>query len=1072
MTPKELLQTCEPLTHNERMRRMVEYGRVAAGDASTAAAIEALEHGNTYERSLSLQSCFGSRDSAHVLRALTDPSGHIHRQALSLAVLLCSDDEIQIALDALQPDLKKALLRQLHSRRRQPVIDTYIETLAAKRDPLLEDLLPFASREVVARHLDQLADQLPLIVWQRLARRHPELTIAQLSASVMESKEYDPLLTLRINTALRPLARFAPDLALGFVRTISATIPLARLELQALLKQRPNEIVDLVLQSQEQTPLRFTTVARRLDSERLVALFTSYPDTIDTESCFRKLTPAQRLAAYNPCGAGWRSVEGILPYDIVTALPAEPRVKEGRRHLALPVLATRLQERFSYAAFLPWDEARALLDTPLRSPDAELRSAALRTLIAATRYERAHLADALQLVRTRRNEQDPVRCVMLTALAALPHGIWRVEHLEDLAQIIQDALNATDLSWASARAAEQLVVQLFPFHAQWSATQMANIYSKRGQVNIYALGQYLSDADIQRIAPELMPILTAWQRQEKEWLLIRLAVALGKRLQAFDGLIDLLTTIIDSTLNSYCADTALSLLLKHRRARAATLIPALLKKDKSAITLRSVYSYLHRYRQDLLTPFLGRRPYGGRFDSGRTRFVLPLRDGFYRWTPAQQHIFAQTLLEIANATKDQHRTSYEVRSCIQGLAAMPDLDPALIVQFASDKRQDVRDSALRALGRLDAGKGIPTLLEALNDERARIAIYALRHALLAMPPAKALSMLRSAPLTMVTVAKEIVRLIGDLSTEEAYRELLAMEAGELHRDVRVALLRALWEYAKRPEVWEIFMRAARSPEAAIARGVVHIPGYGLPEQARKRLVLLMETLLQHPEPEVRMDTLRRCRQYPLPDSEHMLVSRLLSLINSPLPGEGDQAAEVFFTFYAGNDIQLVSGAIHDLLPNRRALKIASAAYISTLHFARRNFLPTTRAILEVLAQDRLTLSLRIELLIAGLPWEEVGNELASLAPELHADALVVAEQAIQSANIRPEARLLDLERLLSQSADERLRRLALAALVAHARRPGSKSWDDEMLARLRSYRNDPAPLVAEAAQFTIVPDEI
>ena len=62
-------------------------------------------------------------------------------------------------------------------------------------------------------------------------------------------------------------------------------------------------------------------------------------------------------------------------------------------------------------------------------------------------------------------------------------------------------------------------------------------------------------------------------------------------------------------------------------------------------------------------------------------------------------------------------------------------------------RTAVRDAALRALARLDAAQGVPTLLEALNDDRGRIAIYALRGALLQMPPAAALQCrCRPAPL--------------------------------------------------------------------------------------------------------------------------------------------------------------------------------------------------------------------------------------------------------------------------------------------------------------------------------------
>lgn len=80
------MKELEPLTHDARMRRMLEVGRQAAQDAVVAAALTALEQGGFYERWLALQSCFGSRDGAHALRALVDPSRSIRGLAL---LLLC-----------------------------------------------------------------------------------------------------------------------------------------------------------------------------------------------------------------------------------------------------------------------------------------------------------------------------------------------------------------------------------------------------------------------------------------------------------------------------------------------------------------------------------------------------------------------------------------------------------------------------------------------------------------------------------------------------------------------------------------------------------------------------------------------------------------------------------------------------------------------------------------------------------------------------------------------------------------------------------------------------------------------
>lgn len=127
-------------------------------------------------------------------------------------------------------------------------------------------------------------------------------------------------------------------------------------------------------------------------------------------------------------------------------------------------------------------------------------------------------------------------------------------------------------------------------------------------------------------------------------------------------------------------------------------------------------------------------------------------------------------------------------------------------------------------------------------------------------------------------------------------------------------------------------------------------------------------------------------------------------------------------------------------------------------------MPTTRAILAALAEDPLTATLRTRLIILGLPWEEIIPELVKLADRLSIDVIVTAASAIRQAVTRPDAQMLRLELKLAASADEDLRRLALAALIAQSKQ--AQGWSDKAIARLQKYREDPSPMVAEAAQFT------
>lgn len=1075
MTADWLPAELEPLTHAARMRRMVEVGRLAARDAGVADAVADLEQRGFYERSLALQSCFGSGDGAHALRALADPSRSIRGLALLLLALVGDDAQVQTALERATFSQRRVLLRRLYRRRRLAPIDAFLATLAGRSDERLGALLPFGSPEQVVRHLEQAMERADQGDWSRLARFHPDLAVDALRRRAEAAAFNDARLVWQANATLPILSEKRPDRALGLADALARHTALAHLALQWLAERRPAEVADRVLSAVDRARISFDSVVTRLGTDRLVALCERYGSSSDAlaapQRWFRRLPPPERAVIYHACGGGWRDREDCLAPSLVALLPRDLREQEGRRHLALPVLVTRPAQRLPYAAFLPWDEAWATLDPFLRDPDADVRGAALSALAFSARFRRDRLPDLLNVARARRNEQDPVRRAMLTGLADLPPGIWRAEHLDSLGEILRDALDAPDLSSATAAQGERLVVALLPFHPAWSSRWLADLVRTRGHSSVGNLQQRLSDADVRRIAPDLLPVLRAWETREREGQIVAVAQSLGRRLRVFDGLVEILERVAMETRASWLATTTLTLLAAHRRDRLATLIPEMVRRDPSSITLRPVSSYLHGRRQDLLTPFLGRQAYSGRFSTGRTRFVLPLTQGFHRWTPAEQESFAETLSEV---TRDRERDSPAVLGEIVQLGALPAVAPARLIELArrDNPKPAARDAALRELGRLDAGQGVPALLEALDDSRARNAIYAMRRALLEMPVDRALPLLRSVSLEKVTVAKEVVRLLGELPSEEAYRELLALGDRDLHRDVRLALLRALWCHLEREETWEILERAAMSPDAAVAASVGRIPADRLSPQAQRRLTSLLSTLLAHPEPRVRLDVLQRCAQLPVTDTEGVLLTGLLALLGSSVPDEGAAAAGAVFATATARSADQVGAAFGQILPNRRALWTALRALQPALYWNRAPLLPAARAVLEVMARDPLTASLRVELAVHALPGEELAALLTRMAQagELHAEAILDAVNALQSAASRPGAGgLRALEAALAVSDDAALRRLALAALVAQAQ--GRRGWADDLLTRLRAYRADAEPLVAAAAQFTLPPGE-
>lgn len=1074
MTVELLLQQLESLTYQNRVRRMVELGRQALTDAQASDILDSLEQGDFYERLHALNSCYGSYSGALIIRALSDTSHLIRSKAIQMLAPLADDTQVQIALNTVTLKECRYVLKQLLNWHRRSCIDTFINQLASTNNDKFGWLLPYASSQIVERYIEAVIDLYGINDWKLLARLHPRI-VDELIQEQAPVHSDDRRFVSLVNAVLPVLSELFPETALSMCRAVSRTIPLSNLNLQPLVQRYPRQVADLILSSNDTTKVSFDKVAHKLETQQLISLVNTRRNTINEQNILHLLAPQDREILYNSFATSWRSsTQGYLIVGIISYLPRHIRELEARYHLNLPALTTVPYYRLPYASFLPWEDARAFLNPYIHNPDPKLRQLALSILIFATRYNRFYTSDILNIIKQRCNEQDPIRRIMLGGLVDLPASHWDSQHLEDLSQIITDALNATDLSNFTATEIERLVIQILPFHPAWSAGQLATLVQQRGQINFYNLGERLSSGDMLRVAPSLLRVLQFLQTPERESNIIAAARSFGHRLKVFDGLVEILERIIKNTRNNTIASVALDLIARYRRDRLNELIPQLLQQDPSWITQHTVYNFLHCKRQDLITPFLGPEAYTGRFSSS-DNFILPLTNGFYRWTTQQQQTFQRTLEEVI---QDAERDTPSKLRAIKQLAALPAVQPTLLFQLASRVHEvspeennlqlAVRNAALQVLSQLDSPHGIPILIEALNDDRARIAIYALRSVLLQMPENQALQTLRAVPLNQVTVAKEVVRLLGELSSSSAYQELLSWNERNLHRDVRVALIQALWNHLERSETWSILFSAATSSDTAIASAVGRIPTDKVLQNNQQQLLELFVILLNHPDPVVRLGILDHCSYFPVRDPEQILLPVLLQSINSPLFHESSQAINALLTTYK-NSADIIGATVRSIISNRRILLELTQCLSQMLKYEQQQMLPTARAVIEAMQEDPLTTTLQVDIAIYVLPWEELAAFFQQLAIEgkMHYEVLFRAIQGLEQITIRKDINeLIHLEQLLAPSDDEKLRRIALAALITQSNVQG---WNNELKQRLYAFRNDPSLMIAEKAQFTILP---
>jgi len=329
----------------------------------------------------------------------------------------------------------------------------------------------------------------------------------------------------------------------------------------------------------------------------------------------------------------------------------------------------------------------------------------------------------------------------------------------------------------------------------------------------------------------------------------------------------------------------------------------------------------------------------------------------------------------------------------------------------------------------------------------------------------AIADLRAVPMKKVTVAKEVVRLLGEIGGGDAYQELLRLNAPGAHRDVRIAVLRALWDHLDKPQTWEIFEKAVRDPDWVVASKLADIPLGRLSTETEERVVVLLSTILGRSEPEARIDLLKRMATIPLSDSRRSLMQRLLVHMGTDAPEEAALALGAALQRMHSGEVDAVVRRLSELIPRGRHflaflphIQARLGPYSSEMHRKVGKGFLTALQSNPVMVPHYLNLGSRF--------WEyqELSKQLLELAKKdwLYHEAMDAALSAVRSC-VHPE----QLEDRLADHRDWRIRRLALAALLQAA--APENGWTRERRNRLVTYQKDKAPGVAGPAQFVFPP---
>lgn len=1069
---RRILAEVASLSHDQRYKRMVELGRQSRSDAQLAEELKSLSQSEThYERLLALMSASGSRSTDLIVAMLADPSPMLAMRAARLAARAVPDDMLVRLMPDLNTRCRRNLACQLWQFGRGQVNDAVYSTLegAARRH-----LLPWTTDAFVGSHLDaDLITALEPPQWAALAQRLPGLVRDRLAHELEQSGSPSYALRVAIRAALYRMLRSDREAGLSLLRAAITRLPVNDLPLARYASFFPTEVAALIAGhgGRQRIPLTLQTM-RRLDAPVLCNLL-SVDALPNLRAVFHQLHASQRDALYRHGGEAWRADSGALPFEFVRELSSDSRQAEARHAFSLRLLAAEPMVRLPYLSCLPFEEALALAQPFLSQPDGELRAQAVAAVVGAGRYEASSLPAILDFCRARENEQDPVRLAMLTALAALPPSRWDAEHLPGFSALIDAALRARDCSHQTMLAATQWLMSIITTHAAYVVDTLPRLVERMGSMGNLRYGYWesrISDGELLRIAPRLMGLIETWIRRDRAQVALQLIYGFGRRAKAVDLFADLLAALTRDKRGNVARSGLEALLRLGLGQRVAELVPRLVQEDPSWIQVSAVSEHLHLHRQDLLTPFLSARVYKGRFPSGKAAFLPAYDSGFFRWTAAQQQGYAGELLKILTSTQ---RNAWELYGSVQRYAAMPSIDLAPLAKLARLDAPDqaLRDKTLEAFGRADAGRGVAELMQALDDARARVAIYALRRSLTSLRPAQVLDLLGRVPQGKITVAKEIIRLAGDLKTDGAFAFLTRIaDEANLHQDVAIALTRAYWNFLDRPEVWKRLHATARSTQPALARATIRIPPFGLSPDSQRALSKHLALLLGHSDAQIRKETLERLIAMPPGEGEPSLYEALAAQLDDVDVALVELAASALLGTYARNVPQELASSFAGIT-RAHSLAAIVAAYQRQLRRGQQDLAASAAMLVEALQARRwhpgLALRLAFSVLSpeAALASARQFDRLGLLHPGVVGDVLDSLAVMVAGASLDP---LTQVEALLGGEGNAALRRIGLGLLVELSARSG---WTEERRRRLGFYRKDKEGWVSDAADLITYPDE-
>jgi len=1020
-TPLEkdrVLKKLDTLGYSDRMKQIAQLGLQHSDQAGySALLITLLDSGTAYEAHLALTGASVTNDVNVVLLALKHPKAGVRGRAAGLLPTVVADPEYSIETEIISMSYhcRRQLLRSIVNYHRQDWAERLLPFVLVRwgaQEAAL--LLSVCGEETVRGRLPELG--YALRNWRVITKRFPDLVAAYLEHELQNTTHRGRnSVWWTLSSAVEKLSESRPAIVLELALKygpFESIHPVIKQQLGVLIQTSPESVFELLTREATRGYLLEQGVPAGVLKKRkwfttaqwttLVTLLIDEP--MHLAKVLDTLAPSSREAIFDKAYKENERRTRIFPTPLLDVLPHQLRDKEATRMLELRDIRDDREQTLEITARRLIIHAREKLEQAVQVSSADERAVAYGRLIRSTAISRRGMDETLRFLTRVKNDQDPVRWAVMSELSNCPVPMFTEQHVDDLTVLADSVVEARDTSYGTKNATERLAFSILREHAQAPDSKLFRFGLRTLKRMVVRDGQFvlyerdwngIPDHALEVLFDELYALGMEANKRENDVVVLRMAESFGKAIDRLPKLQRLLEELVKT---KKAPAQAIRYWLAPYETRDER-VRELLDRDPSFISFHEVFRHLHLKRQEWLDPFIAGRVIKGKHLSGKTIYVVPASDGFYRWLPRQQKALASLLEHIA---LDIKRTSYERAAVIRRLASMPDHWSEQLEVLLQDSEVHVVEAALYAysLGE-EPEKALPVLLDNLDGDRARVAMYSIPRCAGRVSPVLLTSMLSELldrEKLKITVRKEAIRLLGAYKSNDSMTLLVReYEKPNIHKDVIIAIGHAARQCLDDERSWTMMSTMASSSERDIARSLLNQQPSELPLESRPRYLRWITGIAGHADPIVAREAFRSmipwlngneeviatCASSTLLDFQDSTrwKAALDTLIAACSEGKtNEQVIEVCRQLVATETIdEWNAGNERDLPERQRLLALIDKLTLLSLP-ERRLLVPLYAGIITCLSSDETMKLAVIRLHLAMTDWSKTDLAIGGLDP--------------------------------------------------------------------------------------------